>query len=110
MSRVLCCSDCAGECRRISAGEVFPAGADEMAMLLAINANNTNTVFAVWDGDELERRMADRHRRAPHRRRICRLARSSAGAGKSCRAAMIDGAVIASVVPEANFNLRPAVP
>ncbi len=22
-------------------------------MLLAINANNTNTVFAVWDGDQL---------------------------------------------------------
>ena len=22
-------------------------------MLLAINANNTNTVFAVWDGDTL---------------------------------------------------------
>ena len=41
-------------------------------MLLAINANNTNTVFAVWDGDRLKgswraatdgRRTADEHER-----------------------------------------------
>ena len=33
-------------------------------MLLAINANNTNTVFAMWDGAELEGQLAHRHRTA----------------------------------------------
>ena len=41
-------------------------------MLLAINANNTNTVFAVCDGDELTGVVADLDQCAPHRRRIRR--------------------------------------
>ena len=74
-------------------------------MLLAINANNTNIAFAVWDGDRLEGAVARRHRSQAHRRRICRLARSLLALEGSSRAT-IDGAIIASVVPEANFNLR----
>src|SRR5882724_8410126 len=74
-------------------------------MLLAINANNTNTVFAVWDGDHLTgawraateaRRTADEYVVWPdHLLGLQNLSRRQ-----------IDGAVIASVVPEANFNLR----
>ncbi|MGH7087375.1 MAG: type III pantothenate kinase [Stellaceae bacterium] len=74
-------------------------------MLLAINANNTNTVFAVWDGDRLRgawRAATDAHRTADeyvvwfdHLLALDGLSRAA-----------IDGAVIASVVPEANFNLR----
>jgi type III pantothenate kinase len=73
-------------------------------MLLAINANNTNTVFAVWDGDRLAgawRAGSDARRTADeyvvwfdHLMAIAGLARSA-----------IDGSIIASVVPEANFNL-----
>src|SRR5437660_9198366 len=74
-------------------------------MLLAINANNTNTVFAVWDGTRLAgawRAATDARRTADeyvvwldHLLRLKNLSRQQ-----------IDGAVIASVVPEANFNLR----
>ena len=32
----------------------FRRRAEEAAMLLAINANNTNTVFAIWDGADLK--------------------------------------------------------
>ena len=74
-------------------------------MLLAINANNTNTVFAMWDGV---------HRRGAWR--IATNARRTAdeyvvwldhllGLQQLSRQ-QIDGAIIASVVPEANFNLR----
>src|SRR5437667_8583593 len=74
-------------------------------MLLAINANNTNTVFAVWDGAHLNgawRAATDARRTADeyvvwldHLLGLQNLSRQQ-----------LDGAVIASVVPEANFNLR----
>lgn len=74
-------------------------------MLLAVNANNTNTVFAVWDGIRLTgkwRAATDARRTADeyvvwldHLLALQGLSRS-----------MIDGTIIASVVPEANFNLR----
>src|SRR6516162_3425158 len=74
-------------------------------MLLAINANNTNTVFAVWDGVRLTgawRAATDVRRTADeyvvwldHLLGLQNLSRRQ-----------IDGTIIASVVPEANFNLR----
>ena len=74
-------------------------------MLLAINANNTNTVFAIWEGADLKgswrtategKRTADEYVVwLDHLLALEGLARSD-----------VDGAVIASVVPEANFNLR----
>ena len=73
-------------------------------MLLAINANNTNTVFAVWDGADLKgswrtategKRTADEY--------VVWLDHLLALEGLS--RGDVDGAVIASVVPEANFNL-----
>jgi type III pantothenate kinase len=73
-------------------------------MLLAINANNTNTVFAVWDGASLRgawristdlRRTADEYVVwLDHVLALNDLARQ-----------MVSGTIIASVVPEANFNL-----
>jgi type III pantothenate kinase len=73
-------------------------------MLLAINANNTNTVFAVWEGERLQgvwRASTDLKRTADeyvvwldHVLGLSGLSR-----GK------ISGTIIASVVPEANFNL-----
>jgi type III pantothenate kinase len=73
-------------------------------MLLAINANNTNTVFAVWDGASLRgawristdlRRTADEYVVwLDHVLALNDLARK-----------MVSGTIIASVVPEANFNL-----
>jgi len=73
-------------------------------MLLAINANNTNTVFAIWDGDQLKgswRTATEPKRTADeyvvwfdHLLTLERLGRGN-----------IHGAVIASVVPEVNFNL-----
>jgi type III pantothenate kinase len=73
-------------------------------MLLAINANNTNTVFALWDGANLKgnwraatevRRTADEYVVwFDHLLALAKLSRSD-----------IDGAVIASVVPDVNFNL-----
>jgi type III pantothenate kinase len=74
-------------------------------MLLAINANNTNTVFSVWQGDELKGswRAATETRRTAdeyvvwfdHLLGLEGLSRQQ-----------LSGAIIASVVPEANFNLR----
>ena len=73
-------------------------------MLLAINANNTNTVFAVWDGAALKgswrtategKRTADEY--------VVWLDHLLALEGLS--RGNVDGAVIASVVPEVNFNL-----
>lgn len=73
-------------------------------MLLAINANNTNTSFAVWDGTALKgswrtategRRTADEY--------VVWLDHLLALDGLSRRD--FDGVVIASVVPETNFNL-----
>lgn len=73
-------------------------------MLLAINANNTNTVFSVWEGEQLKgawRAATDARRTADeyvvwfdHLLSLEGLARRA-----------LDGAIIASVVPEANFNL-----
>lgn len=73
-------------------------------MLLAINANNTNTVFSVWDGAQLRgdwRAATDAKRTADeyvvwidHLLTLDGLKRQE-----------IDGSIIASVVPEANFNL-----
>jgi type III pantothenate kinase len=73
-------------------------------MLLAINANNTNTSFAVWDGAKLRgswrtategRRTADEYVVwLDHLLSLQGLARRD-----------VDGAVIGSVVPETNFNL-----
>jgi len=73
-------------------------------VLLAINANNTNTVFAVWDGDQLRgqwRAATDARRTADeyvvwldHLLALDGLSRGD-----------LDGAIIGSVVPEANFNL-----
>jgi type III pantothenate kinase len=73
-------------------------------MLLAINANNTNTVFALWDGATLKgswrtateaKRTADEY--------VVWFDHLLALAGLS--RADVDGAVIASVVPDVNFNL-----
>jgi type III pantothenate kinase len=78
--------------------------AEERAVLLAINANNTNTVFAVWDEAELKgswrtategKRTADEY--------VVWLDHLLALEGLTRRD--VDGAVIASVVPEVNFNL-----
>ena len=73
-------------------------------MLLAINANNTNTVFAVWDGDALRgswRASTDPKRTADeyvvwldHLLAMEKLGRKQ-----------LTGTIIGSVVPEANFNL-----
>lgn len=73
-------------------------------MLLAINANNTNTVFAVWQGDQLKgswraatetRRTADEY--------VVWLDHLLSLEGLTRQ--QLTGAIIASVVPEANFNL-----
>jgi type III pantothenate kinase len=73
-------------------------------VLLAINANNTNTVFAVWQGDTLRgswrtateaKRTADEY--------VVWFDHLLALEGLS--RAQIEAAIIASVVPEANFNL-----
>ena len=73
-------------------------------MLLAINANNTNTVFSVWEGDQLKgawRAATDARRTADeyvvwldHLLALESLSRSG-----------LTGAIIGSVVPDANFNL-----
>src|SRR5947209_17049931 len=73
-------------------------------MLLAINANNTNTVFAIWEGADLKgswrtategKRTADEYVVwLDHLLSLEGLARGN-----------VDGAVIASVVPDINFNL-----
>jgi type III pantothenate kinase len=73
-------------------------------MLLAINSNNTNTSFAIWDGTELKgswrtategKRTADEY--------VVWLDHLLALDGLS--RAQIEGVAIASVVPETNFNL-----
>jgi type III pantothenate kinase len=73
-------------------------------MLLAINANNTNTSFAMWDGAELKGswRIASNGRRTADEYvvwldHLLSLEELSRGA--------VDGVVIGSVVPDANFNL-----
>jgi len=73
-------------------------------MLLAINANNTNTVFALWQGQTLKgpwRAATEPGRTADEY--VVWLDHLLALEGVS--RSDVDGAVIASVVPEANFNL-----
>jgi len=73
-------------------------------MLLAINANNTNTVFAVWEGEKLRgawRAATDARRTADEY--VVWLDHLLALEGLARR--FLTGAIIASVVPEANFNL-----
>lgn len=74
-------------------------------MLLAINSNNTNTKFAVFDGDAAlgswristdARRTADEY--------MIWLTQLMALEGLDRR--MIDGTVLANVVPQASFNLK----
>lgn len=74
-------------------------------MLLAINANNTNTVFAVWEGDRLKgawRAATDARRTADEY--VVWLDHMLALEGLMRQ--RLTGTIIASVVPEANFNLR----
>jgi len=74
-------------------------------MLLAINANNTNTVFAVWEGDGLKgawRAATDARRTADEY--VVWLDHMLALEGLMRQ--RLTGTIIASVVPEANFNLR----
>jgi len=73
-------------------------------VLLAINANNTNTVFAVWQGDTLRGswRTATEAKRTADEYVVWfdhLLALEGLSRGQ------IEAAIIASVVPEANFNL-----
>jgi type III pantothenate kinase len=73
-------------------------------MLLAINANNTNTVFALWDGDRLHGawRIATEAKRTADEYVVWLdhlLGLSGLTRGR------IGGTIIASVVPDANFNL-----
>ena len=56
-------------------------------MLLAIEQGNTNTLFAVHDGDDLDRPVARGDRVRAHRRRIRRLAVPAAGHGEAEAAA-----------------------
>src|SRR4029077_2972039 len=93
--------------RTITAAAVAPLvkflrrRAEEAAMLLAINANNPNTVFAIWEGADLKgswrtategKRTADEYVVwLDHLLALEGLARGN-----------VDGAVIASVVPEVN--------
>lgn len=74
-------------------------------MLLAINCNNTNTVFSVWERGEMlgvwraatePQRTADEY--------VVWLDQLMGISGLSRD--RIDGTIIASVVPEADFNLR----
>ena len=67
-------------------------------MLLGINANNTNTVFAVWDGDALKgawRAATDPKRTADEYGVLAQ--QLTAGLVKS-----LDGAIVSSVVPPLN--------
>ena len=73
-------------------------------MLLAINANNTNTTMAIWDGADRKgswRIATDAARTADEY--VVWLDHLTTLGG--LRRADIDGTAIASVVPEANFNL-----
>src|SRR5260370_26300046 len=77
---------------------------ERSCMLLVINANNTNTVFAIWDGADLKgswrtategKRTADEYVVwLDHLLSLEGLARGD-----------VHAAVIASVVPDVNFNL-----
>ncbi len=93
-----------GAPRRITAGEVHFEEA-RGPMLLAINANNTNTKFSVYDG---ERAVGEwRQRTSAHRtgdEHAVWLHQLMAMEG--IEPASIDGAIIATAVPQALFNIR----
>src|SRR5260370_19201000 len=82
---------------------------ERSCMLLVINANNTNTVFAIWDGADLKgscrtategKRTADDYVVSlDHLLSLEGLARGN-----------VHGAVIATVLPDVNFNLVPPCP
>ncbi len=73
-------------------------------MLLAINANNTNTVFAMCEGDELKRSLAHRDRR--HGAPPTNMSSGSTICWRSrgCRAPTSTARSIASVVPRGRFQ------
>jgi type III pantothenate kinase len=73
-------------------------------MLLAINANNTNTVFALWDGERLQGawRAATEAKRTADEYVVWLDHLLSLG---GLNRGLISGTIIASVVPDANFNL-----
>ena len=74
-------------------------------MLLAIDSGNTNTVFAVYDGERLVsqwRAATDAERTADEYAVWLRQLM----AFESIEAGDIDGAIIATVVPQTLFNLR----
>ena len=75
-------------------------------MLLAIDAGNTNIVFAVHDGKEMraEWRAATETTRTADEYAV--LAHPAAGASAGSSFADIDAAIIATVVPQALFDLR----
>lgn len=77
----------------------------ERTMLLAIDAGNTNTVFAVYDGDKRrgEWRASTNQNRTADEMGVW-LLQLMALAGIDPKA--IDACIIASVVPAAVFNLR----
>jgi type III pantothenate kinase len=63
-------------------------------MLLAIDAGNTQTVFGLFEGEQLARAVQGRHRAAAHRRRAC-----SPDPGLR-RPRGLDGIVLSSTVPQ----------
>jgi len=73
-------------------------------MLLAIDAGNTNIVFALFDGDKIKaawRRVTNaRHTGDEHYSFLAPLFRQA-----GIEPGAVKAAIIASVVPEANFNL-----
>jgi len=74
-------------------------------MLLAIDAGNTNTVFAIWDGDTVraEWRAETSASRTADEYLIWLM---QLMAMEDMKPADIDGAIIATVVPQALFSLR----
>ncbi len=79
------------------------------AMLLAIDAGNTNIVFAVHDGEELraEWRAVTETTRTADEYAVCSC---QLLALEGLRFADLDAAIIATVVPAALFDLRAALP
>ena len=73
-------------------------------MLLAIDCGNTNTVFALWDGDRFRAtwRIATDHRRTADEYFVwlCSLMRLTGVEAE------VTGAIISSTVPRVVFNLR----
>src|ERR1041384_7342599 len=81
------------------------AGVGGGPMLLVINSNNTNTVFAVFEGDE--KRGAWRISTQPHRTAdeyMIWLTQLMALEGLERK--QITGTVLSNVVPQASFNLK----